>query len=273
MRECRPSCCVLWPLASQSQHSAWVRPQARRPSGWRPARANAGWSVSFWRTVRSGSCGRSAYSFLSGCTMCAWPLVTAPLAYTSVLPPELWPILTPGPQVVNVHVQRLTKLGYFGVGLATALPLVILPLVLQPAAEQGKPWGQRFWVKSQVQTSVCRVVCVLIGGIAINHGMICGTNKECMHQCSLVRAGLDRCVQLRGQLSLDALLFSAAGCRLHLSVLAPQQRATPLKSRHPAVLWPAISACTAQLSVCLPVPSLSLTSVQILCRCPSLCTS
>ena len=48
--------------------------------------------------------------------------------------------------------QRLTKLGYLGVGLAAALPLVILPLILQPAAERGKPWGQRFWVKSQVRT-------------------------------------------------------------------------------------------------------------------------
>jgi len=57
--------------------------------------------------------------------------------------------------------QRLTKLGYLGVGLAAALPLVILPLFLQPAAEQGKPWGQRFWVKSQVQDTYVHVVLTL----------------------------------------------------------------------------------------------------------------
>jgi hypothetical protein len=50
--------------------------------------------------------------------------------------------------------QRLTKLGYLAVGLAAALPCALLPLILQPAAERGKPWNQRFWVKSQVWVSL-----------------------------------------------------------------------------------------------------------------------
>ena len=54
---------------------------------------------------------------------------------------------------LTASLQHLTKAGYLAVGLAAALPLAFLPLILQPAAEQGKPWGQRFWVKSQVQTA------------------------------------------------------------------------------------------------------------------------
>ena len=51
----------------------------------------------------------------------------------------------------DMLAQRLTKLGYLAVGLAAALPCALLPLIIQPAAERGKPWSQRFWVKSQVR--------------------------------------------------------------------------------------------------------------------------
>ncbi len=44
-------------------------------------------------------------------------------------------------------VQHLGKWGYLSLGLIAAPPCVLLPMVLQPAAEREKPWAQRYWVK------------------------------------------------------------------------------------------------------------------------------
>ena len=40
------------------------------------------------------------------------------------------------------------------VGLAMALPCVLLPILLQPRAEAAKPWHQRYWVKANIWIAI-----------------------------------------------------------------------------------------------------------------------
>lgn len=55
---------------------------------------------------------------------------------------------------MRTRVQQLDELGYMMVGLVTALPCVLLPLLLQPKAEAGKPWLQRYWVKANIWIAI-----------------------------------------------------------------------------------------------------------------------
>ena len=54
----------------------------------------------------------------------------------------------------SVPAQHLSQLGYLCVGLAAALPCVLLPLWLQPESEARKPLAQRHWVKANVWVAV-----------------------------------------------------------------------------------------------------------------------
>jgi len=51
-------------------------------------------------------------------------------------------------------LQHLSPLGYLLVGLAAALPCVLLPLWLQPALEAKKPLLHRHWVKANIWIAV-----------------------------------------------------------------------------------------------------------------------
>lgn len=51
-------------------------------------------------------------------------------------------------------MQQLDELGYMAVGLATVLPCVLLPILLQPRAEAAKPWHQRYWVKANIWIAI-----------------------------------------------------------------------------------------------------------------------
>lgn len=50
--------------------------------------------------------------------------------------------------------ERLGTWGYGSLGLIAALPCVLLPPLLQPASEQGKPLAQRFWVKANLWVAI-----------------------------------------------------------------------------------------------------------------------
>ena len=40
------------------------------------------------------------------------------------------------------------------IGLATALPCILLPLLLQPGPDRRRPWHQRFWVKANLWIAI-----------------------------------------------------------------------------------------------------------------------
>ncbi|KAI3423819.1 hypothetical protein D9Q98_009655 [Chlorella vulgaris] len=50
--------------------------------------------------------------------------------------------------------EHLGKWGYLSLGLIAAPPCVLLPMLLQPAAERQKPWSQRYWVKANAWIAV-----------------------------------------------------------------------------------------------------------------------
>lgn len=50
--------------------------------------------------------------------------------------------------------QRLGTWGYNSLGPIAALPCVLLPPLLQPASERGKPLSQRFWVKANLWIAI-----------------------------------------------------------------------------------------------------------------------
>lgn len=52
------------------------------------------------------------------------------------------------------HVQELDELGYLAVGLAAALPCILLPPLLDGGTEKGKPFTQRYWVKANVWIAI-----------------------------------------------------------------------------------------------------------------------
>lgn len=51
-------------------------------------------------------------------------------------------------------LQGLNEAGYMAVGLAAALPCVILPALLHGANEKGKSWDQQYWVKANVWIAI-----------------------------------------------------------------------------------------------------------------------
>jgi cycloeucalenol cycloisomerase len=55
---------------------------------------------------------------------------------------------------IVVRLQRLGEWGYLSLGFIAALPCVLLPPLLQPAAEREKPLWQRYWVKANVWIAV-----------------------------------------------------------------------------------------------------------------------
>eukprot|EP00887_Chlorella_sp_A99_P005552 scaffold1.g5552.t1 len=50
--------------------------------------------------------------------------------------------------------ERLGKWGYMSLGVAAATPCVVLPPLLAPRAERGKPWAQRYWVKANLWIAI-----------------------------------------------------------------------------------------------------------------------
>ncbi|KAL4432232.1 hypothetical protein ABPG77_005994 [Micractinium sp. CCAP 211/92] len=50
--------------------------------------------------------------------------------------------------------ERLGTWGYNSLGPIAALPCVLLPPLLQPASERGKPLSQRFWVKANLWIAI-----------------------------------------------------------------------------------------------------------------------
>lgn len=50
--------------------------------------------------------------------------------------------------------ERLDKWGYLSLGLAAALPCMLLPLWLQPRSEREKPLSQRYWVKANLWIAI-----------------------------------------------------------------------------------------------------------------------
>lgn len=54
----------------------------------------------------------------------------------------------------TLALQHLGKWGYLSLGLIAAPPCVLLPMLLQPAAERQKPWSQRYWVKANAWIAV-----------------------------------------------------------------------------------------------------------------------
>jgi cycloeucalenol cycloisomerase len=53
-----------------------------------------------------------------------------------------------------MRLQHLSYLGYLLVGLAAAVPCLLLPLWLQPPAEARKPLLQRHWVKANIWVAI-----------------------------------------------------------------------------------------------------------------------
>ena len=51
-------------------------------------------------------------------------------------------------------LQELDEAGYMAVGLAAALPCVVLPALMHGAHEKGKPWHQQYWVKANVWIAI-----------------------------------------------------------------------------------------------------------------------
>ena len=51
-------------------------------------------------------------------------------------------------------LQELNETGYMAVGLAAALPCVVLPALLRGANEKGKSWDQQYWVKANVWIAI-----------------------------------------------------------------------------------------------------------------------
>ena len=50
--------------------------------------------------------------------------------------------------------ERLGTWGYLSLGVGAALPCVLLPPLLQPAAEAAKPLAQRYWVKANLWIAI-----------------------------------------------------------------------------------------------------------------------
>ena len=47
-------------------------------------------------------------------------------------------------------MQRCNETAYLAIGLATALPCVLLPWLLESAADAAKPLDKRYWVKANL---------------------------------------------------------------------------------------------------------------------------
>ena len=58
------------------------------------------------------------------------------------------------PRLLLLYTQRLGEWGYMCIGLAAALPCVVLPPLLECRADRGKPLSQRYWVKANVWIAV-----------------------------------------------------------------------------------------------------------------------
>ena len=51
--------------------------------------------------------------------------------------------------------DRLDEWGYLAIGLAAALPCVLVPaLVTESAADAGRPWADKYWVKANVWIAI-----------------------------------------------------------------------------------------------------------------------
>ena len=50
--------------------------------------------------------------------------------------------------------ERLGTWGYLSLGVGAALPCILLPPLLQPAAEAAKPLAQRYWVKANLWIAI-----------------------------------------------------------------------------------------------------------------------
>jgi cycloeucalenol cycloisomerase len=58
------------------------------------------------------------------------------------------------------YAQHCGNWGYMLIGTAAATPCFALPALLQPKADAGKPWHQKYWVKvRQERSAKLRAVC------------------------------------------------------------------------------------------------------------------
>lgn len=94
---------------------------------------------------------------LVGAPACVASTSDAPCSASLPAPPPLpcahaWS--RPLPDLPPPAAQRLGTWGYGSLGLIAALPCVLLPPLLQPASERGKPLAQRFWVKANLWVAI-----------------------------------------------------------------------------------------------------------------------
>ncbi|CAI5495232.1 unnamed protein product [Closterium sp. Naga37s-1] len=70
------------------------------------------------------------------------------------LPPPFRPLPLPSALFPSPLPQRFTEWEYLWVGLAAALPCVLVPPFMLCAADKGRPWHEQHWVKANVWIAV-----------------------------------------------------------------------------------------------------------------------
>ncbi len=138
-------------------------PAAGLAPGLLPRLASAGPSSSSCCTAPSGSCGASASWCPSKSMRCEFqgPYSLAQLHHCCPSFTRGCPCTrcsqahrqAPLPHPLS-DAQRLGTWGYNSLGPIAALPCVLLPPLLQPASERGKPLSQRFWVKANLWIAI-----------------------------------------------------------------------------------------------------------------------
>ncbi|CAI5984920.1 unnamed protein product [Closterium sp. NIES-65] len=70
------------------------------------------------------------------------------------LPPPFRPLPLPSALFPSPLPQRFTEWEYLWVGLAAALPCVLVPPFMLCAADKGRPWHEQHWVKANVWIAI-----------------------------------------------------------------------------------------------------------------------
>lgn len=50
--------------------------------------------------------------------------------------------------------ERFGAWGYMGIGVTTATPLVVIPMLFPPREDRSKPWYDKYWVKAEVWIAI-----------------------------------------------------------------------------------------------------------------------